>query len=182
MSPVHGPSLKCLQGELNTGPDRTCFLNGREYYTWGKKKEYDLISLSDRYKNSDTLSSWLEWWVTDIWHKYCGHKRPARIAVDTDWAPAVPSRLVHYSDSSIASSVTGIITILAALLPTASASALFFIRDQPTRLGLTVLLSFTFSSLLALVGSPRRIDAFVATSTFAALLIVFLSNNTGCDC
>ncbi len=149
--------------------------------TWRKKKEYDLVCLSHRAKDRDTLSSWLGWWLTEVYHKYWGSNQREAITVDDDWAPLTPSTLVNYRDSSIAKCVTGVTTILAPILPTMSASALFFIDDQLTRLGVTVLMSFVFSGALALVGMPRRIDAFVATATFTALLIVFVSNNTDCN-
>jgi hypothetical protein len=44
-------------------------------------------------------------------------------------------------------------------------------------MGIVVLLSFLFSTALALVGVPRRIDAFLASSTFVAVLLVFVGNN-----
>jgi hypothetical protein len=89
--------------------------------------------------------------------------------------------LTDYAEKDIAKYVTFITTIIAPALPALAASILFFVTKPSTRSGLTVLLSFVFSGALALVGVPRRIDSFVATTTFTALLIVFVSNNQTCD-
>ena len=150
--------------------------------TWLKGKEYDLICLSHRNKDRDALSAWLGWLVTKVFHRYWGHKHHKKaVTPDEEWAPAVPSTSTHYRDSNIDRWVTGITSVLAPVLPTVSMSVLFFTNSPLTRLGVTVLLSFVFSGALVLVGLPRRIDAFVATATFSALLIVFVSNNSACN-
>jgi hypothetical protein len=158
-------------------------LVGPEMETWiDTEKEYDLICLKDPEKEKDALSSWFYWVVTKVYHRYRGRKRQQPIKVDPRWKPALPFTLTNYPDGELDKIVTGITILLAPILPAISASALFFIHDSHIRLGVTVLLSFLFSAALALVGLPRRIDSFVATATFTALSIVFLSNNTACTC
>ncbi|EXJ74700.1 uncharacterized protein A1O5_01394 [Cladophialophora psammophila CBS 110553] len=179
---VHKPSLACLRAAQVSIPDRRLFLRGRELHTWSKRKEYDLTSLTDQKEGRDPLSSWLEWFITNVFHKYYGSGHYDPDPVDEDWAPAVPTKLVQYPQRHISRSVTAVTTIVAPVLPTVSASALFFIDSELTRLGIIVLVSFLFSIALACVGVPRRIDSFVATATFTAVLIVFIGNNSSCAC
>ncbi|KAH0844386.1 hypothetical protein AYO21_00854 [Fonsecaea monophora] len=178
LPPVHEPSLKRLREAQMSAQGANRFLRGREQRIWSEKKQYDLTSLTDRQEDRDPLSSWLEWCVTDVWHKYFGHKLSPPKPVDEDWAPAVPSKLGQYPRSLIARIVTGVTTILAPIFVTLSAVVLFFVDSESKRLGLIVGLSFLFSLALACVGVPRRIDSFVATATFTAVLIVFIENNT----
>ncbi|KIW87551.1 uncharacterized protein Z519_11875 [Cladophialophora bantiana CBS 173.52] len=182
LPPVHKPSLACLRAAQVSVSDRRLFLRGRELHTWSKRKEYDLTSLTDQKANRDPLSSWLEWFITNVFHKFSGSVHYNPDPVDEDWAPATPTKLVQYPQRHISRSVTAVTTILAPVLPTVSASALFFIDNELTRLGIIVLLSFLFSIALACVGVPRRIDSFVATATFTAVLIVFIGNNSSCAC
>jgi hypothetical protein len=183
MPSVHKGDLECLRDELFTGPQGAFILGGRDMATWrSNEKEYDLVCLKHSDKEKDALSSWIYWWVTRVYHRYHGHKRREPISVDPDWQPARPFTLTNYPDAELDKIVTGITILLAPILPAISASALFFIHDFHIRLGVTVMLSFLFSAALALVGLPRRIDSFVATATFTALSIVFLSNNTACTC
>ncbi|OAP63003.1 hypothetical protein AYL99_02230 [Fonsecaea erecta] len=165
-----------------TAPGRRSSLRGHELRTWSKEKEYDLTSLMDQKEDRDPLSSWLEWFFTKVLNKFFGARYYSPVAVDDDWAPAVPSKAVQYPRRNIARVVTVITTILAPILPTVSATALFAIDNETTRLGLIVLLSFLFSMALACVGAPRKVESFVATATFTAVLVVFISNNTGCEC
>ncbi|OAL33274.1 hypothetical protein AYO20_07436 [Fonsecaea nubica] len=170
--------LKRLREAQMSAPGANRFLRGREQRIWSEKKQYDLTSLTDRQEDREPLSSWLEWCVTDVWHKYFGHKLSPPKPVDEDWAPAVPSKLGQYPRSLIAGVVTAVTTILAPIFVTLSAVVLFFVDSESKRLGLIVGLSFLFSLALACVGVPRRIDSFVATATFTAVLIVFIGNNT----
>jgi len=165
-----------------SAPGPRYFLHGRELRTWSKKKEYDLTSLLDQKEDRNPLSSWLEWLFTHVVNKYNGNSHYHPEPIDEDWAPAVPTRVAQYPRQEIAKAVTVVTTILAPILPTGSAAALFLIEGETMRLGLIVLLSFLFSIALACVGVARKVDSFVATATFTAILIVFISNNTGCAC
>jgi hypothetical protein len=167
---------------LDRGPDGGDFLHGREWFTWAEENEHDLISLTDGTKNRDTLSTWLEFLITKFYHKRFGHQIHERITVSGDWALRDPTVLTYYSDAHIGGVVTILTTILAPVLPTVSAMSLYFIDDQLIRLGMIILLSLLFSTAVALVGVPRRVDSFAATAAFTAVLMVFVGNNTGCTC
>lgn len=82
-----------------------------------------------------------------------------------------------YPDEYLTPIVSIVTIVLASALPSLSAFGLFWITNPLTRMGIVVLLSFLFSSALALVGVPRRIDAFVASSTYIAVLLVFVGSN-----
>ncbi|KIY03838.1 uncharacterized protein Z520_00529 [Fonsecaea multimorphosa CBS 102226] len=165
-----------------SAPGLRFFLHGRELRIWSKKKEYDLTSLLDHEEDRDPLSSWLELWFTKVVNKLYSDRHYNPEPLDEEWAPAVPAKMAQYPRRNIAKAVTLVTAVLAPILPTASASALFVVNNERARLAIIVLLSFLFSFALACVGVPRKIDSFVATATFTAVLIVFISNNTGCAC
>lgn len=157
-------------------------MRGREYFTWAEENEYDLISLTDETKNRDTLSTWLEWLITKFYHKRFGHQIHTPITISGDWALRNPAVLTYYPDSHVGGVVTILTTILAPVLPTVSAMSLYFIESQLIRLGMIILFSLLFSTAVALVGVPRRIDSFAATAAFTAVLMVFVGNNNECTC
>jgi len=67
-------------------------------------------------------------------------------------------------------------TILASLLPTLSAFALFFIRSPVAQLGGIVAFTVLFSVVLAVIARAGRVECFAGTTAFAAVLVVFINN------
>jgi hypothetical protein len=180
LPPAQPQNLAALRVELEASPNRSSFLRGREFRTWQQQQEYDLTSLHQR--DTDALTAWLGWCATVVYHRYFGQHKRQPITSGGLWKSAITSELTDYAEKDIAKYVTVTTTVLAPALPALAVSVLFFVTKPMTRLGLTVLLSFVFSAALAVVGVPRRIDSFVATTTFTALLIVFVSSNQTCKC
>jgi len=154
---VHKGNLEGLRLLLKNTDDKKSFLRGREWYT-----------------------QWLGQFVSKVYHKYFGHKNRPPLVVPELWKPARPSAFSQYSDRRIDSVVTVFITIMAPTLPTIGAISLYFIDSQLVKLGLIIILNFIFSAAITLVGVPRRIDAFAATATFTAVLIVFVGTSPDC--
>ncbi|KAL6249386.1 hypothetical protein RBB50_003239 [Rhinocladiella similis] len=182
LPPVNKSNLEVLRGILRNTPSKHHWFQNFEFYTWNKKNEYDLTSLLDRESGMDTLTRWLTWIITKPYHELFGKEKAICGELPEDWRPLHPIKLVHYKDEHIAGLVTVLATILAPILPTAGAFCLYFINDELLRLCMIVLLSFLFSSAIAIVGIPRRIDSFIATASFSAVLIVFVSPNASCVC
>jgi len=133
----------------------------------------------DRDPDKDNLSRWLEWAVTNPYHKYIGSKRlPQSLHVPAEWKPRYDVQLSHYPDRKLA----GVAAILTAILSAVSLSmgvlVLYLVNDELVRLGLIILLSFLFSGALVIVGVPRKVDSFAATAACMAVLIAFINNGT----
>ncbi|KAK6385004.1 hypothetical protein LTS17_002567 [Exophiala oligosperma] len=177
---VRKPNLVVLEDAvLRNTPDRGLFFeNTVESGTWFEEEnEYDMTSLLDRDGGTDILTSWLTWVITKPYHRLFGKQEVISDRFPRDWKPLHPIKLSRYKDEHIARLVTVLATVLAPILPTAGAFCLYFIHDELLRLCMIVLLSFLFSSAVAIVGMPRRIDSFIATASFSAVLIVFVSPN-----
>lgn len=174
------PNLVVLEDDvLRNTPDRGLFFeNTVESGTWiEEENEYDMTSLLDRDGGTDILTSWLTWVIMKPYHRLFGKQEVISDRFPRDWKPLHPIKLSRYKDEHIARLVTVLATVLAPILPTAGAFCLYFIHDELLRLCMIVLLSFLFSSAVAIVGMPRRIDSFIATASFSAVLIVFVSPN-----
>ncbi len=182
LPPANPSNLASLRRLLFKGPEReVSFLEGTEYRTWDEKNEGDLTSLNDHNKNRDVLSKWLYTLVGNVYHRLIGQDLHGRLRFKGDWQPQYTSPLTDYPDRYFVRVVDIVSTILAPLLPTVSALGLFLLSNNTVRMGLVFLFSFLFSLTLALLGVPRRIDAFAATAAFTAVLIVFVGNNTDCE-
>ncbi|KAJ9643742.1 hypothetical protein H2204_001887 [Knufia peltigerae] len=177
LPPVNKPNLEVLRGVFHNIPIKHHWFKNFEYWTWNKKHEYDLTSLLDRDSGMDMLTRWITWIITKPYHELFGKEKVICTDLPEDWRPLHPIRLSHYKDEHIAGIVTVSATILAPMLPTAGAFCLYFIHDELLRLCMIVLFSFLFSSAVAVVGMRRRIDSFIATASFSAVLIVFVSPN-----
>ncbi|EXJ84310.1 hypothetical protein A1O3_04977 [Capronia epimyces CBS 606.96] len=182
LPPVNKSNLSRLWRLCSKGPEYRPFFEGGEYFTWHKGKAYDLTSLSGRTRNRDMLSRLLDKFITTVYHWAVGHRIHEQISVDASWKLEDPVDMTHYPDHYSPAVVDGLTMILAPILPATSIFALYFIKDPLVRMGMIVLLSFLFSATLALVGVPRRLDAFAATAAFGAIMVVFVSNNTDCGC
>jgi len=182
---VRKTNLRVLEDEvLRDTPDKSLFFkNAVEAFPWTQEDmEYDMTSLLDTEGGTDILTRWLTWIITEPYHKLFGKKEVISDRFPKNWRPLRPIKLSRYRDDHIARLVTVVATILAPILPTVGAFCLYFINDDLLRLCIIVLLSFLFSSAVAVVGMPRRIDSFIATATFSAVLIVFVSPSASCVC
>ncbi|KEF55704.1 uncharacterized protein A1O9_08454, partial [Exophiala aquamarina CBS 119918] len=170
--------LECVRNVLKRQPDIESgfFLSGAELSTWAEENERDLVSLRNHNDDLDALSTLIDWLVQRFYFGIWKKAPRERFPVPRCWAPLHPADMAWYPDGTL-TPIVGIVTIvLASALPSLSAFGLFWVTDPLIRIGMVVLLSFLFSSALALVGVPRRIDAFVASSTYIAVLLVFVGS------
>jgi hypothetical protein len=180
LRPARRFDLECLRDVLKKEPDIESgpFLCGAEAFTWSEENERDLVSLRDHNRDLDALSRLIDWLVQRVYYGLLGKTPPdQRLPVPRCWAPLHPTDLSSYPDEHLTPIVSIVTVVLASTLPSLSAFGLFWITNPLIRMGIVVLLSFLFSSALALVGVPRRIDAFVASSTYIAVLLVFVGSN-----
>ena len=68
-------------------------------------------------------------------------------------------------------------TVLASMVLALSSLALYFMPSEGgARIGAVVAFTFFFSVVIVLVTPAKRVETFVATAAFAAVLIVFVGN------
>jgi Na+/phosphate symporter len=70
-------------------------------------------------------------------------------------------------------------TVAAAALIIGAIIGLYFVRAPGKRLGLVTMLTGCFALCVWLLTNARRAEIFVATATYAAVLVVFVSGNLG---
>ena len=58
--------------------------------------------------------------------------------------------------------------------------ALNYVKNQDRRIALIGLFTILFAGTLGLLTAARRAEVFAATAGYAAVLVVFLSNNNTC--
>lgn len=65
------------------------------------------------------------------------------------------------------------------MVPALSSLALYFLpRAGVARIGAVVAFTFFFSLVIVLITPAKRIETFVATAAFAAVLIVFVGDGS----
>jgi len=87
------------------------------------------------------------------------------------------SPLSFFSESRINSTVRGIAVVLSSVLPILSVVVLYFIANNNIRLGLIVLFTVICSASLAFLSKASNSEIIVATATYAAVQVVFVSGN-----
>jgi len=87
------------------------------------------------------------------------------------------SPLTFFSESRINSTVRGIAVVLSSVLPILSVVVLYFIANNNIRLGLIVLFTVICSASLAFLSKASNSEIIVATATYAAVQVVFVSGN-----
>lgn len=156
-----------------------CCFHGVEDAVWNAENVDDLTSIALPTENRDPLTHFLHTRFLPWYHSLLGHRYKRHVYVAdafTDARQQMP--IYHYSDKRVLLAVTICSTVVASMIPSLSSLALFFIRRQGARVGAIVGFTFLFSMVVVLVAPAKRIETFVATSTFAAVLIVFVANGT----
>ncbi|GKZ22834.1 hypothetical protein AbraIFM66951_004958 [Aspergillus brasiliensis] len=83
---------------------------------------------------------------------------------------------IYSSTDDIISVGNKIATVLASLLTTIPVVVLNFISSINLRLGLIVMFTLLFSSVLAFMGNASRVEVFGASAAFAAVQVVFVGS------
>ncbi|OAL33271.1 hypothetical protein AYO20_07433 [Fonsecaea nubica] len=184
LAPVNKSDLATLH-ELLEKPD-SCgepFLTAHEYETWDEENIKDLTSVAGLYTDRDALSRFIDKMVKSVYHKHIGHKLHDPLSVTEAWAGAgTHKHIINYPDSYITNTIDTLSTILASVLPTIAAVGIYLLDDSMTRMAVIVACTLLFSTVFSLVAKPKRAECFVASSAFAAVLVVFVGNSNGNSC
>ncbi|KAI1864442.1 uncharacterized protein JN550_008999 [Neoarthrinium moseri] len=151
-------------------PDMGNFpLLGLDQECYTDKHDADLVALRSR-PAQDIFSRWFTYCVIPWWHHFVGEKFKAPIEDGLD------EGVYRYENSLLAATVRVITTVLASLFPVCSVTALYFIESNFIRLASVIVASAFFALALALMTNARMIEVFAATSAYAAVNVVFLTN------
>ena len=134
------------------------FLRGREAYPWREEHFADLVCLSENTHDSDLFTRMCRNGLIPQYHRYIGrHTRDPVGGADWDG-------IYRYSDASIATFCKVFGTVLAALLPTMSIFALYFIKAPLFRLGMIMVFTATFATTLAIFTKGTMFEIFAAST------------------
>ncbi|KAI1120287.1 hypothetical protein F5Y10DRAFT_258740 [Nemania abortiva] len=130
----------------------------------GQAKEYldanDLIALKS--PTADPLSNYL---------------RKARAAkTKTELVAEGLPRIGRFNEQKIVLRVNIITIIVAIVFLIGPILALYFVQNAPAKLVLIVVFTAGFAASVALITNARRAEVFFGTATYAAVLVVFVSN------
>ncbi|KUJ20684.1 uncharacterized protein LY89DRAFT_579036 [Mollisia scopiformis] len=168
-------NLRSLQNWLERPDMGNLALIGKDRDTWGASDEplshnMDLLATKSG-GDSDAFSTWvsqkLVYWLHNIfWHRL---KR-----VDD-----AESGICSYEDKTLQKYTSNITTIVASSLPILAIVVLNCVVAINARLGLMALFTVVFAACLSFFTNATRGEIFIATSTFAAVEVVFISTNNG---
>jgi len=173
----------------NSDPEggQGCF-SGVEGVVWNAEHAGDLTSLAIPENQAeganDPLTTLINTRILPLYHRLVTgrtnsshqHGEGRRVTIPdafTDAKTQCPI-VYRYSDRRITQGVDACSTVLASMVPALSSLALYFINRQGARIAAMVVFTFFFSLVIMLVTPAKRIETFVATAAFAAVLIVFV--------
>lgn len=161
--------LKSLNKWMSRPDMGNVFLEGSDRHIWTDESlKDDLIALAgaaevESFTNPFTL------WATRIFHRLIGKRIFKSGANDS-----VLRNTIRYTNTGTFRAFRTISTIVACLLPVASIAVLNAIQSMPGRIGAIAGFTAVFSLCLSMITSATVKDIFVATTTFAAVLVVFV--------
>lgn len=131
------------------------FLPAREVNPWGEEHFADLVCLTENTHDSDLFTRMWRNGLIPLYHRYVGrHIRD----------PVGGNGIHRYSDASIATFCKVCGTVLAALLPTMSIFALYFVKAPLMRLGMIMAFTATFTTTLAIFTRANMFEIFAAST------------------
>ncbi|EXJ74698.1 uncharacterized protein A1O5_01392 [Cladophialophora psammophila CBS 110553] len=181
LAPVNQPDLATLHEllEKSDGSEEP-FLEAHEFETWDEENITDMTSVAGLYTDRDALSRFIDKMVKSVYHKHIGHKFHDPISVAEAWAGAAKhKRIINYPDNYITTTIDTLSTILASALPTIAAFGIYLINNPMTRMAAIVACTLLFSTVLSLLARPKRVECYIASAAFAAVLVVFVGNSNG---
>ncbi|KAK8132172.1 hypothetical protein PG999_000345 [Apiospora kogelbergensis] len=144
-------------------------LVGADRHSYSEEYDRDLVAVKAR-SAPDLFTRWFNDGLVSRWHGYFGRK------VKDQTELGIGHGIYEYSDAWLAGAARIIATVVASLLPTCSVVLQYFIRDDLVKLYLIVLASAVFALALAAMTNARMVEVFAATSAYAAVNVVFLTN------
>jgi hypothetical protein len=137
------------------------FLRGVEARAWDIEQQADMVALQGEATDQDPLARWLFRIIPGSFHKRWGYR----------WKTPVKSNnpggdLFEYKDTTLMKFAVSISTFLSTLFPILSIFVLYYVRNNPARLGLIVAFTSLFAVALLLASSARKVEIFAATSAY----------------
>ena len=169
------------------------FLGGAESLIWADGNEPDYVSLIEAPKDRDALSQWIDTHFIPWYHEKMGYQHNDPISLAESWG-GDPSRgrghgdrtelpLHYYPDSVASRFVHTASTVLSCLWPILGILVLYQVKSSLARIGFIMVFTALFSLSVVLTTTARKVDTFVSTAAFAAVLVVFVGGDTsGCAC
>ncbi|KIW23686.1 uncharacterized protein PV07_11866 [Cladophialophora immunda] len=176
VDPLHHRHLRRWNLDLEGG--HGCF-HGVEAAVWDEENAEDLTSIAMPTDHRDPLTYFLHTRFLPWYHSLLGHKYKQRICIADAYTGARQQMPIYsYSDKLVLLTVNICSTVLSSMIPSLCSLALYFIQRGGARIGAIVGFTFLFSIVTVVVTPAKRIETFVATAAFAAVLIVFVGNGT----
>jgi hypothetical protein len=72
--PANRSDLEHLQHWLDSEDGGNLFLRGYEADTWDKLNEEDLVSMTNRCRDKDVISQWIDVYIIPLYHRTIGHR------------------------------------------------------------------------------------------------------------
>ncbi|KAK8852271.1 hypothetical protein PGQ11_014750 [Apiospora arundinis] len=144
-------------------------LVGADRNTYSEEHDRDLVAVKAR-SAPDLFTRWFHDGLLSKWHAWFGRN------VKDQTELGIGHGIYEYSDVWLAGVARVVATVVASLLPTCSVVLQYFIRDDLIKLYLIVLASAVFALALAVMTNARMVEVFAATSAYAAVNVVFLTN------
>ncbi|KFY10220.1 hypothetical protein V491_07756, partial [Pseudogymnoascus sp. VKM F-3775] len=148
-------------------------LLGIDGNSWDVEYEDDLVAIKAR-TAPDMFSKWFTETLVPIYHHLLGERFKKPINDEAG------EGIYHYNESVLKATLSTLTTVVASVLPICSVLVQYFVESNSLRLGLIIIFSALFSLALAVMTSARKVEIFAATSAFAAVNVVFLTNNDSC--
>ncbi|KAI8627956.1 hypothetical protein F5Y19DRAFT_440527 [Xylariaceae sp. FL1651] len=130
----------------------------------GQAREYleakDLVALKSPI--TDPLSNYL--------------RKAWAVEYETDFSNEGLPRIRRFDERRVTHWVNMITIMLATVFLIGPIIALYFVRSPPVRLVLIAVFMVGFAASVALITNARRAEVFFGTATYAAVLVVFVSN------
>ncbi|EPE28076.1 hypothetical protein GLAREA_04867 [Glarea lozoyensis ATCC 20868] len=146
-------------------------LVGLDHQIWGGEDSpanhnIDLLSL-DATKNADVFSNWFSEKLLVFYHIVIGSRFQRRVDIE--------SGVCSYQGHIIHRCISCITVVVASLIPVLAIAVLFCVSSMKIRLLLVALFTVIFTMSLTILTSAKKAEIFAATSTFAAVQVVFIS-------
>ncbi|KAL2812510.1 hypothetical protein BJX63DRAFT_421732 [Aspergillus granulosus] len=132
------------------------------------ENERDLVTLSGRYENVDSLTRWVFRIGIPWFHKVVGYRSTK--------AKDIEAGFVYYDDEKIIRATRVTSTITSSVIPASSMLVLYFVNHMVWRLVIIVLYNVGFSIILGFLAKARRVEVFAASTAFAAVQVAFITN------
>ncbi|KAK4191056.1 hypothetical protein QBC35DRAFT_512781 [Podospora australis] len=168
-----GPPPSRQIGALNEWMKRPdmgdVFLQGSDRDIWKDERlKDDLVALAGR-TEAESFTNSFTLWMTHQYHRVVG-RRIHRSGAEND----VLRNTIRYTNSGTFRVFKALSAVAACLLPIAGIAVLFTIKNMKGRIGAVAAFTFVFSLSLSVITSATVKDIFIATTTFAAVPVVFV--------